>query len=68
MERNIPYYLCYKNGKRFYLDKGENVCIIFMDFSKASDTISHDLLLAELKAYGFSENALKLNRSCLRDR
>ena len=35
------------------LDKGENVCTLFMNFSKAFDTINYDLLLAKLKAYGF---------------
>ena len=32
------------------LDKDENVCILFMDLSKAFNTINHDLLLAKLKA------------------
>ena len=50
------------------LDKGENVCTIFMDLSKAFDSINHDLLLAKLKAYGFSENALKSMCSYLKDR
>ena len=42
------------------LDKGENICVLFMDLSKAFDTISHDLLGAKLKAYGFSINTLDL--------
>ena len=50
------------------LDKGENVCTIFMDLSKAFDSINHDLLLATLKAYGYSENALKLMCSYLKYR
>ena len=50
------------------LDKGENVCTIFMDLSKAFDSVNHDLLLAKLKAYGFSENALKLICSYLKHR
>ena len=47
------------------LDKGENVCTIFMDFLKAFDSINHDLLLAKLRAYEFSENALKVMCSYL---
>ena len=50
------------------LDKSESVCALFMDLSKAFDTINHDLLLAKLKAYGFSREALTLMRSYLKNR
>ena len=39
-----------------------------MDLSKAFDTINHELLIAKLYAYGFSEDALKLIHSYLSDR
>ena len=42
------------------LDKSESVCALFMDLSKAFDTVNQDLLLAKLKAYGFSKDALTL--------
>ena len=36
-----------------------NVGAIFMDLSKAFDTLNHKLLLAKLKAYGFQPTALR---------
>ena len=50
------------------VDNGVYVSALFLDFSKAFDTINHDLLLAKLKAYGFSPNALKLMHSYLNNR
>ena len=40
------------------LNEEENMSAIFMGLSKAFETINHDLLLAKLKAYSFSKQAL----------
>ena len=50
------------------LDKGKHVGAAFMDLSKAFDTINHDLLIAKLEAYGFSNNALLFMLSYLKNR
>ena len=39
------------------LGNGEKVGVIFMDHSKAFETINPSLLLPKLKAYGFSNQA-----------
>ena len=50
------------------LDKGEYVSALFVDPPKAFDTTNHDLLIAKLKAYGFSKEALKLMKICVKNR
>ena len=50
------------------LDKGEYACVLFMDLSKTFDTNNYDLLLAKLRAYGVSNNALNLICSYLKNR
>ena len=39
-----------------------------MDLSKAFDTLNHDLLIANLHAYGFSEESLHLIKTYLTNR
>ena len=50
------------------LDEKGNAGAILTDLSKAFDCLNHDLLIAKLSAYGFSQNALKFIRSYLKDR
>ena len=50
------------------LDDKEYAGKILTDLSKALDCLNHDLLLAKLDAYGFSNEALKFISSYLKDR
>ena len=50
------------------LDKGGIVGTVLMDLSKAFDTLSHDLLIAKLHAYGFSKSSLHLLKHYLSER
>ena len=50
------------------IDNEGYVSAIFLDHSKSFDTINHDLMLAKLKAYGFSTNVLNLMHSYLKNR
>ena len=45
------------------LDKGGFAGALLMDLSKAFDCLNHELLIAKLSAYGFSPNALRLERN-----
>ncbi len=50
------------------LDKGHYVLGIFLDFSKAFNTINHAILLKKLEFYGISRTALKWLESYLSNR
>ena len=50
------------------IDKGLYTGTIFIDLSKAFDTVNHDILLTKLKMYGCSSNALKWFHSYLSNR
>ena len=50
------------------IDNGSYVSALFIDLSKAFDTINHDLMLAKLKAYEFSTNALNFMHNYLKNR
>ena len=49
------------------LDNGECVIVIFLDFSKAFDTVNHSTLIEKLYHYGIRGNAVEWFRSDLSD-
>ena len=52
-----------------WLDKNDGLAgAVFMDLSKAFDTINHELLIAKLKAYGFAKDSLRIILDYLSDR
>ena len=50
------------------LDKNKVIGTILMDLSKAYDTLSHELLIAKLEAYGLTQSSLTLMRNYLSNR
>ena len=50
------------------LDAGNITCGIFVDLSKAFDTVNHEILIGKLQHYGISGVALELFKSYLENR
>ena len=50
------------------IDAGEVTFLVLLDYSKAFDTVNHELLLAKLKVLGFTEGALNWLLSYLSNR
>ena len=55
-------------NRKNMLDKGGYVCAIFMDLSKAFDTIHYNLMIAKLGVHGFSYDVVQYMRSYLTNR
>ena len=82
VEKYLSPYLCgYRKGYntqyalalmiekwKLSLDNSGYAAAVFMDLSKAFDTLNHELLIAKLEAYGFERQALSIILNYLTDR
>lgn len=50
------------------VDKNKQIDAIYTDFSKAFDSVPHEILVSKLRAYGFTGNFLEWINSYLNDR
>jgi retron-type reverse transcriptase len=53
---------------RNYLDNNQIVCGLFLDLSKAFDTVNHEILLAKMDKYGIRGEPLTLFKNYLSNR
>ena len=50
------------------LDRGESVDVLYLDFTKAFDTVPHKRLIGKLKSYGIEYYTLRWTQAFLSDR
>lgn len=56
------------NDIRHNEDKKEITCLALLDFSKAFDTLNHEMLLAKLHYFGLSKKSIEFFKQYLKDR
>ena len=62
----LLYIILLTNGNN--IDAGKLTSVLFIDFSKAFDTVNHNVLLKKLLSFGICQNTLNWFSSYLRNR
>ncbi|PKU49319.1 rna-directed dna polymerase from mobile element jockey-like [Limosa lapponica baueri] len=60
--------IAFYNGMTGWIDEGRVVDVVYLDFSKAFDSISHSILIAKVRNYGLDEWTVRWIENCLKDR
>ncbi len=64
----LTYLLSAEETVTRWLDEGDTVDIVYLDFAKAFDSVNHRLLLTKLKCYGIAPSVINWIESYLRRR
>ena len=60
--------IAFYDGMNGWVDEGRAVDVVYLDFSKAFDTVSHNILLGKLRKCGLDEWSVSWIENWLNDR
>jgi len=60
--------IAFYDGMTGWVDEGRAVDVVYLDFSKAFDTVSHNILLGKLRKCGLDEWSVRWTENCLNGR
>jgi len=60
--------IAFYDGVTGWVNEGRAVDVVYLDFSKAFDTVSHDILLGKLRKCGLYEWSVRWNENWLNGR
>jgi len=67
-KRCLTSLIAFYNGMTGWVDEGRAVDVVYLDFSKVFDTVSHNILLGKLRKCGLDEWSVRWTENWLRGR
>jgi len=67
-QRHFSYYIYIMDKWTEYLEQGGQIDVMYSDFEKVFDKVSHNRLIYKLKLYGLSKDIITWIQDFLKDR